>query len=296
MSQNRPVNEDVLSCTEDVQVLLDGDVSTLDESESTKLTLRLLSQLGTVNVLERSGNLEKSKAHQMQDWLNAKLREIATGSPRRKSSALVTESVETQKQQSAAQRVIASFQTRLNKAVQEISTLKEQVETIPSLQQEIESHKARVAKVTEELALANETKARLSERLAQVGQELAESEKKLSLAQEYIAKASERQVADPVAEAVDAAIEVNPQLVKFRRIMEQSESVEELTALVEQMHNGGNGASSRPSGRRPMPVGNVVSESRGLERREVPASNGASIAAKVVGRMNSNQPSARPLG
>lgn len=172
------------------------------------------------------------------------------------------------------------------------------LETIEDLQEQVSDSVSENIELRDQLEAAESERVTQTERLAVVEGELAQVRAECDLARELLAETSGRNPGD-VAAAADEAIGEEPELERFRDLMESVETVEQVRTLaeslapvvikpapVEETVKPVKKAKPKRTARTALPVGVSLVETR-VKRskpvRTISESSGASIVAKMPG-------------
>lgn len=279
-------------CVEQARFLVSVSVTNLNESEQLKLTADLIALSGSANSLARANAMQPSIAYDVQDWLTKKLKEISEMEKTVSVTAQINEALneiqdeEPDKRMQAFNRVIGSMQRRVSEALSETESLREKVNETGAQLQEMTGER-------------DEALTRLLE--AEIAVE--EGNVRFSVAVDTLAHLSVIDVANPVEEAVEEAIEQVPALGDYREVLNKAEDVAKVEELIESLLPVAVAAKpvqqpkpileavSRPpqaSSRLTLPKGSVVSESsiKASPSTSSNPSSGARMAGKVLSRLN----------
>jgi hypothetical protein len=170
---------------------------------------------------------------------------------------------------------------------------------IDDLQEQVSDSVAENIELRGQLEAAESERTAQTERLAEVEGELAQLRVECDLARELLAETPGRNSGD-VAAAADEAISEEPELERFRDLMESVETVEQVRTLAERLApvvrkpepvEETEAPAPAPKPRRPartaLPVGTSLNETanvkRSVKRREIAESSGARIVAGMPG-------------
>jgi hypothetical protein len=276
------LTEDATVLISEVEAMANISLDELDESSLHETVSKLWDQRGRANSLVRSNALSGKQAHDLQDWLDKKLREaheLTEPSVSDEVSQIIDEAtadVDTDEGREF-RRVIEGLQQRVSDVMADAE----------SANQQLESLNESLVEVTQERDDARE-------QLETINYELESVTAQLEIATGVIQDHSTTEVENPVEEAVAAAIAEAPVLEQHRTILEGAETperveelaVEFIAAAGSSRSNGSapqNSAAPKPVSRRALPSGEVISEAAaGSSRAGKNPSRGASLAGKAI--------------
>lgn len=282
--------DDASACIVEVTSLTDTDVMTLNESEATDLTVRLIKSLGRVNSLDKSKDLPTGKAHDLRDWLTRKLGEVYYRRPSKTAPSVVTESHSSSgagksPKELAYERVVNGLRESVNDANRDAAEQRKLSEALQGRLSETQVKLDR-EKLLREAAV---------KQAAAQGKSIADKTRQLDTALATIEELTVGEVENPISAAVAEVVGEKPQLARFSELLERSGSPEEVYQYAKELSGkssgGENGAGrTRAHAPRPtLPQGRLISEDApaGFQSRVGTSHRGAKAAAGALARMKS---------
>jgi len=279
------------SLIEDVEVearvlaLVESDIDSLAKAERLALTASLVKEQQAVTDGLGCGTISQEKATDLSKWLGKKLLSLSESEldivDDAVAEAINYDSAEQDLVATKTSQVIESLRAQIVDEVDESMTMREKLEKVGSAYKEL-------------LALNEQMKSEFQNRLTATERKLVETSRQLELANELLTSAPST---ERVFEAIQDAIQEEPRIEPYKRVLECAKDVETLAQLCESILESApepttqelveevDEVDDKRNSRYTLPQGRVVSESIKDGKMSVSElTPGAQLAARMLGK------------